>query len=195
MAITVDTSARARILEAALESFDATGVSRATLDEVRARAGVSVGALYHHFADKRAIATALYIDLLDGYQREVRGELHSSAGAREGIEGVVRLHLRWCAREQAGARFLFGQRGSVDEAGVELASRGFLQECTRWYRGHAHYGVVRDLPFDLVHALWLGPSQELTRHWLAGGGGRSVPRRAPTELSRAAWLSLKSDKE
>ena len=51
--------ARQRLLDAALARFSDDGALAATLDGVRQDAGVSVGTLYHHFADKRALATAL----------------------------------------------------------------------------------------------------------------------------------------
>lgn len=181
--------ARRRLLDAALARCGADGALVATLDQVRRDAGVSVGALYHHFPDKRALATALYVDGLAGYQAEVLALLRGEPEARRGIEGVVRLHLRWSARHRPLARFLLTERGTVDDAAVTEASRPFLVEVMAWYRGHVHYGVTRELPFDLVHALWLGPSQEYLRHWLAGRA-RTVTRTITAELARAAWRAL-----
>lgn len=182
-------SARAQLLAAALRRFAADGALNATLDDVRKDAGVSVGALYHHFKDKRALATALYLDGLADYQREFSAALASTPSAQGAIEATVHQHLRWCAQHHERARFLFDGRGGVDDAAVQAASAPFLQHVGGWYRGHAHYGAVRELPFDLVHALWLGPAQEYARHWLAGRA-RTVPRAAADELAAAAWRAL-----
>lgn len=187
-------SARVQLLDAALHRFAADGALSATLDDVRKDAGVSVGALYHHFGDKRALATALYVDLLAGYQPAFTAALAAGAGARQGIEAGVRQHLRWCAANRPAARFLFDERGGVDEDAVREHSAPFLREVGAWYRGHAHYGVLRDLPFDLVHALWLGPAQEYARHWL-GGRTKTVPRAAADELATAAWRALSTHDE
>ena len=185
--------ARDRLLDAALRRFDAEGAFNATLDEVRRDAGVSVGALYHHFADKQALATALYVAALADYQGEFRTEvLQGPADPREAVEGGVRFHLRWCAAHRAEARFLLTGRGWVDADAVTDHSRAFYREVRAWYDGHAHHGALRPLPFDLVNALWLGPSQELLRHWLRDDAERLAPRVAD-ELARAAWHSLKGD--
>lgn len=48
---------RVRVLEAALAAFAEGGVRAATLEDVAARAGVTRGAVYWHFADKAALVT------------------------------------------------------------------------------------------------------------------------------------------
>ena len=48
-------TARERLLAAALTRIEVDGLVRVTLDEIRLEAGVSVGAMYHHFADKKAL--------------------------------------------------------------------------------------------------------------------------------------------
>lgn len=53
------TGARERLLAAALRRFGEDGAVAVNLEEVRLEAGVSVGALYHHFADKAALVDAL----------------------------------------------------------------------------------------------------------------------------------------
>lgn len=55
-----DTAAtRAALLEAALFAFAAEGVAGATLAGVASRAGLTRGAVYHHFADKSALLIAV----------------------------------------------------------------------------------------------------------------------------------------
>lgn len=51
---------RAKILAAARACFAADGYEGTSLDSIMAKAGVSKGALYHHFANKLAIMAALY---------------------------------------------------------------------------------------------------------------------------------------
>src|SRR5689334_18537151 len=46
---------RDAIVEAALACFDARGIAHATLDEIAAKAGVTKGAVYHHFGGKPEI--------------------------------------------------------------------------------------------------------------------------------------------
>jgi AcrR family transcriptional regulator len=50
---------RQRILDAAMDVFGEVGYAAAGLGEVIARAGMTKGALYHHFDSKEALATAI----------------------------------------------------------------------------------------------------------------------------------------
>lgn len=50
---------REEIFSAALEVFSEVGYERATLNEIAARAGVSKGAVYHHFESKEALLVEL----------------------------------------------------------------------------------------------------------------------------------------
>jgi AcrR family transcriptional regulator len=49
------------ILEAAEEVFGQSGLSGARMEDIGARAGVSVGTLYNHFADRDALLKALIV--------------------------------------------------------------------------------------------------------------------------------------
>jgi AcrR family transcriptional regulator len=89
---------RAALLDAAREVFTACGFSDANISDVVARAGASVGSLYHHFGGKADLYLALYED----YQ--ARQEDRASAAVRQarvaGETDPVRLFI-------AGARAFF----------------------------------------------------------------------------------------
>ena len=53
---------RGEILDAALACFTARGYHETSIDDIAARAGLSKGAIYWHFAGKRA----LFLALIDG---------------------------------------------------------------------------------------------------------------------------------
>ncbi|MGO9789961.1 MAG: TetR/AcrR family transcriptional regulator [Solirubrobacteraceae bacterium] len=181
--------ARERLLDAALAKFDADGALGATLEDIRRHAGVSVGALYHHFPDKAGLAGALYAELNADFQEGFLAELRSRASAEDGVKAGVRFHLRWVSANRSAAAFLLGGR-PADDALLRERNRAFFAEATAWWQLHVHYGVLRDLPFDLIHALWLGPAQEYTRHWIAGRA-RRVPASVAGVLADAAWQTLK----
>ena len=58
---TKEEAARTReaIVEAALACFDRYGIATSTLEQIACAAGVSKGAVYHHFSGKRAILRAI----------------------------------------------------------------------------------------------------------------------------------------
>ncbi len=182
-------SARERLLQAALEQFDQRGTLAATLADIRGEAEVSVGALYHHFPDKAGLASALYVDLTRAFQEAFTGQLRANPGAEEGVRAGVRTYLGWVSANRAAAAFLLGER-PADGSALREQNRPFFAETMAWWQMHVHYGVLRDLPFDLINALWLGPAHEYTRHWLAGRS-RYVPATIADVLAEAAWQNLK----
>lgn len=62
---------RARILDAAEESFSRSGYDPTSVDDICARAGVTKGAFYHHFPSKQAV----FIELLNRWLAGLDAEL------------------------------------------------------------------------------------------------------------------------
>ncbi|MBF6469200.1 helix-turn-helix transcriptional regulator [Nocardia beijingensis] len=182
---------RDRLLLAAERQFAEHGALDATLAQIRDAAGASVGALYHHFPDKADLYRQVWANALADYQAHFWAVVGDSTDAREGVTAGVREHLRWVSENQYRATVLTSARPpGVRES---ESNRRFLSDVTRWWRTHAGYGTVRDLPIDLVYALWLGPAQEYTRQWL-GGEMRIAPAEVAGELADAAWLALAADR-
>jgi AcrR family transcriptional regulator len=182
---------KARLLDAALSRFAERGVTATTLDEIRAHAGASVGSVYHAFpGGKEDIAAELYLATLSDYQRAFAHELRRHADAEQGVKAIVDLHVRWCVRRPAETRFLHAARDAVPHDRLAALNQEFFAETLAWWATHARYGAVRDLPLELVHALWLGPAQELLSHWLAGRA-RKPTKQTRAILADAAWNALK----
>jgi AcrR family transcriptional regulator len=183
-----DLSARDRLLDAALVRFATDPPVGVSLEDIRRDAGVSVGAFYHHFADKGALVDALYFELTRPVQEMFLAELHARPSAEDAVKAIVHLYLRWVSGNRAAAGLLLGHR--PDERALRELNRPFLAEVRSWWDTHVHYGVVRALPLEVLIALWLGPAQEYTRQWLAGHVKR-VPRGVADVLADAAWNALK----
>ena len=173
---------RDEILAAALSAFDERGVLGATLDDIRAGSGASVGSIYHHFEGKEGIAEALYAEVLGRYQDGFLAALGD--GARDGVRAVVAFHVRWALAHPAEMRYLL--TASPSGEAVRERNRTFFASVRAWWAAHPE---LPELDLALSHALWLGPATELCRHWLAGRAPR--PTRAQIDLlSDAAWRSL-----
>ena len=89
---------------------------------------------------------------------------------------------------RAAAAFLLA--GRPQDPRLRERNRRFLGEVMAWWETHVHYGAVRALPLDVIHALWLGPAQEYSRHWVAGRAKR-VPSSVAGLLADAAWQTVK----
>lgn len=183
--------ARGRLLEVARRRFAADGALAATLDEVRRDAGVSVGALYHHFPDKPALAAAVYAQVMSEYQAGFIAMLRQRADAEGGIRGGVAHHLRWVAANRAEAALLLGDR--LDSRELRDSNREFFAAVRDWWRPHHNYGVLRPMMQPAITAaLWFGPAQEFSRHWIAGDE-RTMPRGVIKTFADAAWMTLRAN--
>jgi len=166
---------RAALLDAAREVFTACGFSDANISDVVARAGASVGSLYHHFGGKADLYLALYED----YQ--ARQEDRASAAVRQarvaGETDPVRLFIagaraffHGCWEERDLARlFLAGGR----PPGFELVARRRYRE---WVSSNAALLKPRERP--------LGEALVLVLTTVAAQAGHEV---AMQESQEAAY--------
>ena len=136
----------------------------------------------------------MYVEALRDYQRDFVATLERSRDAADGVTSAVRTHLRWLRQNPDRAEFLFA--GLLRAAGDQLRTlnEGFFAIVTAWLAGHVRAGAIRAASTDVTYALWLGPSQELARLWLARGRQGAL-RTETTLLADAAWRSLRNDEE
>lgn len=76
---------RARIVDAAAQLMYERGVTEATLEDVRAAAGVSGSQIYHYFADKQALLLAVI-------ERQTEAVLELQAPLVERLDSLEGLH-------------------------------------------------------------------------------------------------------
>ena len=87
---------RTKILDAARKVFGDRGFGQATVEDIAAQAGVSNGALYHHFATKQELFKAILTDHISEQHFEISA-LDPAASLRGLLEGFASYwfeHLR-----------------------------------------------------------------------------------------------------
>jgi AcrR family transcriptional regulator len=86
---------RAELIRIARELWSERGYDHASAEEVAARAGVTTGALYHQFKDKRALFAAVFEDVEDEITRRLtaRGLAEGDPLTQfvEALKGFVRI--------------------------------------------------------------------------------------------------------
>jgi AcrR family transcriptional regulator len=84
---------RRALLKAARRSFTAQGYAGASLDAIAGKAGVTKGALYHHFIDKRAlfdaVVASLQAEMTEAVDAEVSGERDRWQRLKRGIAAFL----------------------------------------------------------------------------------------------------------
>lgn len=80
---------RRRVLDVAEESFQARGYHASSLGDLMSAAGVTGGALHHHFPTKKALALAVIAERVAGAIQQTWIEpLQAAPSAREGVRTV-----------------------------------------------------------------------------------------------------------
>ncbi|MBX9702340.1 MAG: TetR/AcrR family transcriptional regulator [Acetobacteraceae bacterium] len=156
-------------------------------------AGVSNGSFFHAFANKEALAAALFMDALESYHGAMTDAVADRPGACEGVSGLVRAHLDWVVGERSKARFLFEQSrsewmGHVRERQA-AENAAFGERIDAWRLPLVRAGHLADLPSAIFLAQLIGPAQLVCRAWLAGRS-REDPRGAADALAACARRAL-----
>lgn len=121
---------RARIVAAAARLMYERGVTEATLEDVRAAAGVSGSQIYHYFADKQALLLAVIeyqTEAVLELQAPLFGRLDSMAGLRQWADALVEYQRRMQCRGGCPIGSIGGEVAENNpEARLAVAS-GFLR--------------------------------------------------------------------
>ena len=104
---------RAKLISAARAAFTLHGYAASSMDDLTADAGLTRGALYHHFKDKKGLLQAV-IDQIDA-------------------EMLARMYTRWA--EKHGFKIEFLEESQGEEAGIKSA--------TIQISGHNAYGWLK----------------------------------------------------
>lgn len=84
---------RAALMTAARQLFVDKGYAETATPEIVAAAGVTRGALYHHFEDKKALFAAVVAEEVSKVSEEIENASAGSATARDGILDGTRAYF------------------------------------------------------------------------------------------------------
>jgi AcrR family transcriptional regulator len=170
------------LLDAARESFANDGYAASSLDAIVAAAGVSKGALYHHFAGKQELFQAVY-------EREQEQLAVICAEAAAAIDDP------WAALEAGSAAFLaavldpevqrivlldsFGALGHATVRAGEATSMALLTEALRQAIAA---GRILDRPVEPLAAMLFGALCEASLTIAAAQDQRAAHAAAVAEL-------------
>ncbi|MGW4521826.1 TetR/AcrR family transcriptional regulator [Amycolatopsis sp. NPDC004378] len=178
---------KAALVAAARELFAARGYQAVPADEITRAAGVTRGALYHHYSDKQGLFRAVVEEL----ERELTEEVEAAfSGAADPLTGMLRglgVFLDACLREEV-------RRISLDEAPAVLGwdvwreieeEHGLGLLVTVLERARTD-GLIVEMPVRALAQLVLSAVMEAAR-MIAAADDPAVTR-AEVQQVLAGWL-------
>ncbi|MEV6901169.1 TetR/AcrR family transcriptional regulator [Amycolatopsis sp. NPDC051372] len=180
-------STRAALVGAARELFGTRGYHDVPAEEITRTAGVTRGALYHHFGDKVGLFRAVVEEVEIELTAEVAAVMTSGVDPLTGMTTALGVFLDACLREEV-------QRISLTDAPAVLGwdvwreiegEHGLGLLVTSLSRAHAEELIV-DVPIRTLAQLILSTVMEAARMIAAADDPTAV--RAETQTVLAGWL-------
>jgi AcrR family transcriptional regulator len=120
-----------RILDAATEVFATRGFTAATMADVVASSGASIGSIYHHFGGKSELFLAIFEQMANAVDRRIKAAMEQ-AGEAAHPRRIFELHVRAYLEAMWENRRLARVLTSGDTpAGFEVVRRDRMQAAFR----------------------------------------------------------------
>lgn len=168
---------RRAILEAAAQMMSEHGAG-VSLADIATRAGVSKGALTHHFPSREELETVLVVDAAERFWNHVRAHIDLSEN-RPGK--LMRAYIRALTSDNAITRELFSPSCLLVILGTHPPTEGLmLEDAQRWRDAFAADGLDPGLTVVLLHAA----------EGVASNAGSPYLTDEELDLARAQMLQL-----
>ncbi len=118
---------KAEVLKTTLTLFSQQGYFNTSLQDIRKATGVSIGAIYHHFENKEALAKSLYETLLDEMNQAISEAIAPHENCRAQSRAVVEALFHLTLDEPQKMQFILmaQHREYLPDASPICSSRPF----------------------------------------------------------------------
>ena len=161
---------RAKLIAAARKAFAEKGYAAASMDELTAEAGLTRGALYHNFGDKKGLMAAVV--------HEIDGEMAAKAqaiGARQGDD--------WAGLQAEGAAYIKMAMDPEVQRIVLLDGPAVLGDPSQWPSQNQCLAATRSIVERLIGQGVIKPVDPEAAARLLNGAA----------LNAAVWIAASDD--
>lgn len=97
---------RNKVLETALDMFSERGYFNTSIHDIRKAAGVSIGAIYHHFESKEVLAESLYKSLLEKMNDTIQVACDDKHSCLEKCKAIIEVMFQLTMAEPKIMQFV-----------------------------------------------------------------------------------------
>jgi AcrR family transcriptional regulator len=148
---------RRALLDEALATIRADGVEGLTLREIGTRLGVSRTAMYRHFADKRALLSAVATEGFRTLRQQLVSAWEEGGRGRAAFDAMGVAYIRFAADNPTHYRVMFGGFVDPNACDAELAAEagGAFQALVDAVAALQRQGLVRtDDTLKMARFIW-----------------------------------------
>lgn len=174
---------RATLLATARKVFSERGYADTSMDDLTAQAGLTRGALYHHFGDKKGLLLAVVEQLDAEMDARLQAITDTAEDAWEGFRQRCRAYLEM-ALEPHIQRIVLRDARAVLGGGTPDAQRHCVESMQRLLHNLIAQGIVVDVNAQALASLIYGSLAEAA-FWIADaedGNARLTQASAALEL-------------
>jgi AcrR family transcriptional regulator len=172
------------LVEAARGLFAEDGYAATSLDAVVAKAGMTKGALYHHFAGKRELFAAVFADQQRRLTEAVVAAARRKRDPWEGFEAGAAAFIEACQEPGAQRIFLLDAPSALGWETIRELESGSLEMMKLGIRNSIDAGSIESRPIDPLAHLLFGALCESAMVVARAPDQRKALREAKAELHR-----------
>jgi AcrR family transcriptional regulator len=172
------------LVEAARRLFAEDGYGATSLDAVAAEAGVTKGALYHHFDGKRQLFEAVFEIEVDGLTGQLAAAYAREDDPWEALEAGSRAFLEACLEPRLPRIVLLDGFAALGWDGVRSREAGLLDALQRAIERAMDAGRIPRRPAAPLTSFLFGALCEMAMVVARADDPRSAQRDAVAELRR-----------
>ncbi len=182
---------RTQVLDTALLLFSRRGYFNTSIHDICREAGVSIGAVYHHFANKETLARALFGDMLAGMEAALGDILDRHATCHKRCDAIIAFLFATAGQSPDTMRYLLDARHHefMPEAKPLGSSRPYalMRQCIE---GGIRSGAVRPLDPQVAVEAAFGAALRLIQQHLDGVLEQPLPHYL-AQTQECAWRAIR----
>jgi AcrR family transcriptional regulator len=181
---------KAAALQATLELLSERGLEATPMSQIAQRANIGVGTIYRYFDDKEDLINALYVQVKNRVNHYVLQDYSDVQAVKDGFLRCLKNYFDYYLANPAELLFLGQYENSPLLTAATREENSRLSEpAYRIIRRAREEGLIKDLPDEIIGALFSGALSAMAKMCLSSGRECS-----DTELNaalEAIWDMLK----
>lgn len=182
----------ARILEAALDLFEASNFDGVAVPEIAAKAQVATGTIYRYFRDKEALVNALYQHWKRAYNDMVLAPPPPGLSPHALFTCYWQRMTLFARSHPRAVRFMdLHHHGAYLNDESRTIARAYAVAAEDFVGRARRAGAIRELEPAMVVALMWGAAAGLAK--FAGAGALDFDAETASRMGEAVWRAIAAD--